>query len=311
MQRICGSLTKAGYNVVLVGKRTKYSIPIREQQYRQYRLYCRFTSGKIYYAEFNIKLFFFLLFRRMDAICTIDLDTIIPGYYISRIKKVSRLYDAHELFSEMKEIVTRPKIQKFWLWVERNFVPRFKNGYTVSQSIAKEFEYRYGLKYEVIRNVPESIILPSGNIPATKDMLYQGAVNEARGFEQLIPAMQTINANLYIYGDGNFMPQLKKLITDCRVENKVFLMGMKTPGELKELTGNAYLGINLVENIGLNQYYSLANKFFDYMQAGIPQITMRYPEYETINNHYEIAVLIDDLTPQSILGAYTLSLIHI
>lgn len=305
MQRICSSLAKAGYNVILVGKRTKYSIPLKKQEYKQYRLYCTFTTGKVYYAEFNIKLFFFLLFKRMDALCSIDLDTIVPGYYISLLRKVPRLYDAHELFSEMKEIVTRPRIQKFWLWIERKFVPMFKNGYTVSESIVKEFEKRYAVKYEVIRNVPEPTIQTQKNIPLIKDLIYQGAVNEARGFEQLIPAMQKINANLYIYGDGNFMSQVKKLIIQYGVESKVFLMGMKTPVELKEITANAYIGINLVENIGLNQYYSLANKFFDYMQAGVPQITMRYPEYETINKHYEIAVLIEDITPELIAEAYT------
>ncbi|MCC6290436.1 MAG: glycosyltransferase [Chitinophagaceae bacterium] len=242
----------------------------------------------------------------MDAICAIDLDTIIPCYFISRLKKVKRIYDAHELFTEMKEIVTRPPIQKFWLDIERKFVPRFPVAYTVSHTIANEFKKRYGAWFDVIRNMPYLINdVSATNIPQHKNILYQGAVNQARGFESLIPAMQAIEAQLYIYGDGNFMPRLKSLIKAYAVEQKVFLMGMKTPEELKEITANAYIGINLVENIGLNQYYSLANKFFDYIQAGIPQITMRFPEYENINNEYEVAVLIDDLTAKTIADAYT------
>ena len=62
-------------------------------------------------------------------------------------------------------------------------------------------------------------------------------------------------------------------------------------------------GINLVENIGLNQYYSLANKFFDYIHAGIPQITMNFPEYKRINDDIEVAVLIDNIETETITEA--------
>ncbi|WP_240628046.1 glycosyltransferase [Terrimonas sp.] len=306
MQRICRSLAQNGYKVVLVGKRIQRSVPLQPQPYEQRRLFCWFTTGKIYYAEFNIKLFFFLLFKKMDAICTVDLDTIVPCYFISKLKKAKRIYDAHELFTEMKEVMTRPPIQKFWLGIERKFVPKFPVAYTVSQTVADEFKKRYGIRFNIIRNVPYLTEAPLAvNVPQQKIIIYQGAVNKARGFESLIPAMQTIEAHLYIYGDGNFMPQLKLLIREYGVEQKVFLMGMKTPEALKAVTANAYAGINLVENIGLNQYYSLANKFFDYMQAGIPQITMCFPEYKNINDQYEVAVLIDDLTAKTIADAYT------
>ena len=305
MQRICNSLAQKGYNVVLVGKKTKYSIPLQQQPYKQFRLFCRFTTGKMYYAEFNIKLFLFLLFKKMDAICAVDLDTILPCYYISRLKKIRRVYDAHELFTEMKEIVTRPRIQSFWLQIEKRFVPKFTTAYTVSKSIAEEFRKRYETRFELIRNTPLlNSLHVSTHIPNKKSIIYQGAVNEARGFEYLIPAMQLIDADLYIYGDGNFMAQLQKFIKLYEVEKKVFLMGTKKPDELKKITAGAYIGINLVENIGLNQYYSLANKFFDYIHAGVPQITMNFPEYKNINDAFEVAVLIDELTPQSIADAY-------
>ncbi|MFT3747874.1 MAG: glycosyltransferase [Agriterribacter sp.] len=304
MQRICRSLAENGYKVVLIGKSIKRSVPLQPQPYEQHRLYCRFTAGKIYYAEFTIKLFFFLLFKKMDAICAVDLDTIVPCYFISKLKKAKRIYDAHELFTEMKEIVTRPPIQKFWLGIEKKFVPKFPAAYTVSQAIADEFKKRYGTAFEVIRNMPirrKSILTA---VAVNRDMLYQGAVNEARGFEYLIPAMQLINTRIYVYGNGNYMSKLKALITGHGVEQKVILMGMKKPEELSVITAGAYIGINLIENTGLNQYYSLANKFFDYIQAGVPQITMNYPEYKKVNQQFEVAVLIDSLTPGSIAEAY-------
>ena len=64
-----------------------------------------------------------------------------------------------------------------------------------------------------------------------------------------------------------------------------------------------YAGINLVEPEGLNQYFSLANKFFDYIHAGLPQVTMNFPEYAAINRIFEVAILVNDLQPQTIADA--------
>ena len=57
-------------------------------------------------------------------------------------------------------------------------------------------------------------------------------MNEARAFEYLIPAMKWINCKLVICGDGNFMDQLKQLVKDNAVEDKVELKGMFSPDEL-------------------------------------------------------------------------------
>ena len=154
MMRICASLSKAGYHVVLVGRKLPSSAPLPTASYSQKRLGCWFNKGKLFYAEYNLRLFIFMLFKKMDCICSIDLDTILPCLFISKLKKTKRVYDAHELFCEMKEIVTRPGIQKVWKKIERYALPQFKNGYTVNQPIADEFYKMYGVKYAVIRNVP-------------------------------------------------------------------------------------------------------------------------------------------------------------
>ena len=56
----------------------------------------------------------------------------------------------------------------------------------------------------------------------------------------------------------------------------------------------------LFENNGLNQYYSLANRFFDYIMAGVPQVCVDYPEYKVLNDEFEIASLIINTNPKTI-----------
>lgn len=299
MQRICNTLARDGYAITLVGRRLPGSRPLHQHIYQQKRLYCFFKKGKLFYAEFNIRLFLFLLFKKMNAICAIDLDTIVPCLSISRIKKIKRIYDAHELFTEMKEVISRPRIHKTWLQVEKKTVPKFKHGYTVSEGIAEEFNRRYSVHYQVVRNLPElKPILQKERNRTT--IIYQGAVNEGRGFEKLIPAMKWIHGKLIICGEGNFMNQLKELIRKNAVHEKVVLMGMLPPDKLWEEACRSYIGIHVPEKEGLNQLLALPNKFFDYIHAGLPQVTVNYPEYKKINDQFKIAVLLDDISPESI-----------
>jgi glycosyltransferase involved in cell wall biosynthesis len=279
MIRICTSLANAGYAVTLVGVQKKDSIALSLQPFHQERLPVFFEKGKLFYAEYNLRLFFYLLFKKMDGICAIDLDTIIPCYVISSIKKIPRIYDAHELFCEMKEIVTRPGIYKIWKWIERKTVPHFKYGYTVNQPIADEFKKMYGCRYEIIRSITvynESQQL----VPKEKFILYQGAVNEGRSFETLIPAMQWVKAPLIICGVGNFLQQTKKLVNELQLQEKVIFKGTLLPASLREITNKAYIGITLFEKSGLSNYYSLANRFFDYIHSGVPQLCVNYPVYK-------------------------------
>jgi len=299
MKRICTSLSENGFDVVLIGRKLKNSLPVRNEKYTQKRLRCWFNKGKLFYLEFNLRLLFFLLFRKMDAICAIDLDTISPCLVISRLKKIPRVYDAHELFTGLKEVVTRPAVEKIWKRIENNAVPKFKWGYTVSAGIAEEFNRRYGVNYETIRNMP--VLQPLDNVASIdKFILYQGAVNEARGFEYLIPAMKMVEHKLVICGDGNFMDQLKRLIAENDVHDRIELKGMMLPSDLWRVSQLATIGVAFPENTGINQYLALPNKFFDYIHAGLPQINVSFPEYRKLNDEFHVGVLVDNIEPKTI-----------
>jgi len=299
MIRICTSLAQNGYDVVLVGRKLSNSVPLATEPFKQKRINCFFKKGKLFYAEYNSRLFFYLLFKKMDCICAIDLDTILPCYFISGIKKTHRIYDAHELFCEMKEIVTRPVIYKIWKQIEQFAVPKFILGYTVNRPIANEFEKMYGIDYAVIRNI--SLLREFSFIPKTeKYILYQGAVNEGRSFETLIPAMKNVQCKLLICGDGNFMQQTIQLVKQYHLADKVIFKGKVLPNELRTITEQAYIGITLFEDNGLSNYYSLANRFFDYIHAGIPQLCVDYPAYQEINDRSPVALLIKDISAENI-----------
>jgi glycosyltransferase involved in cell wall biosynthesis len=316
MQRICTTLAGAGYRVTLVGRLLPSSLPTDAFPFEQVRLKCRFNTGKLFYLEYNWKLYRYLknVTKHKNsndyALSAIDLDTIIPVLKVSQLRNSPRVYDAHELFTELFEVKRRKFVSMVWSLVERYAVPKFRCGYTVNEFIAGELRSRYGVDYGVIRNMPSRQYAEPGrfelqkfNMPAGPFFLYQGAVNEGRSFETLIPAMKMVDAKLVIAGDGNFFEQAKAIAQKEGVNDKVIFTGYLKPGDLKKLTPLAYAGITLFDKKGLNQYYSLANRYFDYIHGGIPQVCVNYPEYAALNKEHETALMIDDVSSGTIAGA--------
>lgn len=304
MIRICTSVQKAGYAVCLVGRQRKHSKPLIKHSFEQKRLNCFFDKGKFFYLEYNIRLFFFLLFQRFDAICSIDLDTILAGFYASKFKGKPCIYDAHEYFTEVPEVVLRPKTKRIWEWVAQHTIPQLKHCYTVCKSLQTVFQERYNTNFEVIRNVPfaqEKMPLPPA-FEAPFILLYQGVLNDGRGLEEMIMAMQQIDqAEFWLAGEGDCSQALRQLAEALDISHKVKFLGYIQPHELRQLTPNIHLGINLLQNKGLNYYYSLANKFFDYMQAGKPSLNMNFPEYANIVAEHPVGLLLEDLNPDTIV----------
>jgi len=302
MNRICTSLHNAGYEVTLIGRERPNSKPLIQRSFRQIRIKQRIDQGKLFYALYNLKLFLRLLFLKMDALCAIDLDTILPVFYISKLRRKPRVYDAHELFCEMEEVVTRPATQKMWYAIERHTVPNFPYGYTVNKSYVDEYHRMYGVEYAIVRN---ATVLRPLTVPEKKEkyILYQGAVNHGRCFEQLIPAMLQVNAKLIICGEGNFYKEAQEMVQQLGLQEKVIFKGYVPPHELPAYTIQAYIGITLFVATSLSNELSLANRFFDYMHSGVPQLAARYPEYENINGEFEIASLLEAITPETIAAA--------
>jgi len=303
MIRIGTSLVKGGYDVLLVGRKKKGSPALEKKVFSQKRLNCWSQKGKWFYIEYNIRLFLYLLFVRADCFTAIDLDTILPNLWASRLRRKKRVYDAHELFCEMEEIISRPTIYKLWKGIERRAVPKYPNGYTIGDCYQNEFKKLYGHDYEIVRN---ATVLDKKNEPIQnkkKHIFYQGAVNEGRCFETLLPAMKKVNAPLIVCGNGNFMEQAKRMVSELELEDKVIFKGYIPPHELKKFTKEAYVGLTLFQETGKSNYYSMANRFFDYMHFCVPQITVDFPEYRRVNEEFEISVLVKDTQVETLANA--------
>ena len=304
MIRICSSLSAAGYEVALIGRKLPDSSALQKRNFEQIRLYCFFKSGKMFYLEYNFRLLIFLLFRKTDAICAIDLDTILPAFLSSKIRNKICIYDAHEYFTEVPEVIRRPFVKQVWELVAKMTIPSIKYCYTVGNALAAELSKKYKVDFLVIRNVSRKrdseIESELSNVPMPF-ILYQGAMNEGRGVHLAIEAMRFIEGyHLVLAGDGDLFGQLKKHCTDLGLDDRIKFLGKVSPERLAALTPKASLGLHLLENSGLSYYLSLANRTFDYIRAAVPAVHPDFPEYRNLIEMYKIGALLESYDPKLI-----------
>lgn len=308
MQRICTTLAEAGYSVELVGRELPWSLPLDDRPFQQTRLQCHFRKGALFYGEYNLRLFVYLLGAPCDAVCSVDLDTLSAGCLATLLRRKKRVFDAHEYFTEVPEVTNRPFVKAIWAIVARVCLPFYRQAYTVGGALATIFEQKYGLPFALVRNMPlKEIILEKSDNKILKEhkiILYQGALNEGRGLEALIEAMQHLSdIELWLIGEGDRSHALRQQVSSLKLETKVRFWGFVKPDALKAFTQKAWIGVNLLENKGLSYYYSLANKFFDCVQALVPVVTMDFPEYRQLNAVHEVAILLEEANPAAITAA--------
>lgn len=309
--RTCGVLAELGYEVLLVGRKLPGSLPL-ERPYRTRRMGLLFNKGPLFYAEYNLRLFCLLLFSRCTLLFSNDLDTLLPNYLAARIRRKELVYDTHEFYTEVPELVGRPRVRAVWLAMERRIFPKLKHVITVNGSIAAAYKERYGNEVQVVRNIPVPRELPPAptrqqlDLPADKRVLVmQGAgINVQRGAEEAVLAMKELpDCLLLVIGGGDAWPLLQRLVKEHGLGDRVRLLGKMPYARMMDHTRNADLGLTLDKDTNLNYRFSLPNKLFDYLHAGIPVLATDLPEVAAIVRGHECGVVLPAADPAAIAGA--------
>lgn len=303
VHKVCSTLQEAGYEVKLIGRKFRNSQPL-ERTYHTHRMRLLFNRSFWFYAEYNIRLFLYLLTDKSDIFLSNDTDTLPANYLASKIKRKKLVFDAHEMFPETPELVGRNFVKKFWMKIEDWIFPHLKYAYTVCQSIADVYNEKYRIQMKVVRNIPlaqqSKTVVPAFDKQNKKIILYQGAVNIGRGIEQLIDAMPYLEDEclFYVVGDGDSLNDLRLKVQKMQLENRVIFTGRVSFEQLSTYTACADLGVNLLENRGLSYYFALPNRIFDYIRENIPILANDFPEVSRIISHYKVGRLIDNYEPK-------------
>ncbi len=317
VDKVARSLHKNGFKPLLVGRKLKNSKAVHDRNYQTHRFKLLFKKSMLFYAELNLRLFLFLLFKKANILLANDLDTLPANYTAYLIKKylfrqkIFLVYDSHEYFTEVPELNSRKFAKSVWLAIEKIILPKLKKAYTVCDSIAEEYFKRYGIRMHIVRNIPEckpaniekneNALALKKRFAGKKIILYQGALNIGRGLEQSILAMQHIErAVLIIIGKGDIDSKLKNLTHKYQLNHKVYFTGKIPLNELDSYTQLADIGLVLQADLSLSYRFVLPNRLFDFMHAGIPVLASDLPEIAKITGKYKTGILINKLSPEKI-----------
>lgn len=197
------------------------------------------------------------------------------------------LYDAHELETDAGQ---RGWQRRFDQWQERLLIHRADAVVVVSDSIADWYAEKYGIRRPtVVRNIPSI----SGSAPAAPNprlwrdrfgidddaviFIYQGKLTRGRRIEQLLRvfARAGLGRHIVFMGFGDLEPLVRK----AAIEHANIHYAEAVPQEaVLSHTAGADVGIHGGENICLSYYYSLPNKFFEYLTAGLGVMVPDWPE---------------------------------
>lgn len=311
VRRAASALKDDGFEVVLVGRLLSNSLDINNLNYTAKRFKLWFNKGPLFYANYNLRLFFFLMFIKADILLANDLDTLLPNYLVSVLRKKVLIYDNHEYFTGVPELVNRPLVKGIWKKIERWIFPRLKSVYTVNESIAGLYEEEYRVRVGVVRNVPEVLPISTQpkngcrkqlDLPTDKFIIIlQGnGINIQRGAEEAVEAMKNVNALLLIAGNGDVIEQLKSMVKEFGLTEKVIFKSRMPYHQLVQYTQCADLGLTLDKNTNVNYRYSLPNKLFDYIQCRVPILASDLVEVKKVIDGYVIGTCINKVTPEEI-----------
>lgn len=304
VKKVCAWLHEHNFEVVLLGRKLKNSIEVNDRPYKVRRFKLWFNKGALFYANLNMRLYFYLLFHKSDVLLANDLDTLPANYYAR--KKRELVYDTHELFCEVPELQNNPRKKKIWLKFEKRIFPKLKKVLTVNESIANWYYDLYKVKPLVLRNISEKRVnainktrselgLPDN----TFIVIIQGSgINMNRGNEEVLQAFEKLSNQylLLIIGSGDVLPALQEQARNKNMQNVVFKPKMPY-SELMQYTAACNLGISMDKDTNLNYRFSLPNKLFDFMHAGVPVLASNLPEIARVVKTHETGILVDSHEP--------------
>lgn len=296
-----------GMDVTLVGRKLDNSFGL-DVPFKHFRMRLVFNKGPLFYAEYNIRLFFYLLYKCPNLLVSNDLDTLLANYWASGITGADLVYDSHEYFTEVPELIKRPRVRRVWREIEEFVFPHLRHVYTVNKSIAGKYRRRYGVDVKVVRNLPFKAKLENPKskselgIPENKPIvILQGAwINIDRGGEEAVQAMQYVDAVLLVCGGGDALPELHRLVDKLGLANKVIFKPRMPYKELRHFTHYADLGLSLDKSTNPNYKYSLPNKLFDYIHASTPVLVSDLVEVKRVVKQYNVGVICNLHNPKVI-----------
>lgn len=242
-------------------------------------------------------------------------DTLVLpiGFLLKVFTGCKLVYDAHEL--ESNKNGQNWLLSKATLLVERFCWSSIDSFISVSPSIIQWYEHLLGKKDSAL--ILNSPILDETDVsPISKEkyfhdkysipqnelvFIYLGILGPGRGIENILAAFSSdkIRSHVVFMGFGDFEERIKQ---SSRINENIHFHPAVKHDEVVAYTRNADVGLCLIENISLSDYYCLPNKLFEYAFSGLPVLASDFPDLSSYVKKFKLG-LTCDLDPLSIISS--------
>jgi glycosyltransferase involved in cell wall biosynthesis len=294
------------YDIYAIGIKKKFKLTNKKNQLRGIKdlsilliakklLFLKIVVHFFNYIEFFTKCIFKIYKKKIIIIHCHDVIVLPIGYVVKLLFKCKLVYDAHELESETNNV----KYSRIIFLIEKFLWKKIDLFITVSPSILNWYNKKFGHKKNsvIIFNSPKTtdIIAKKKNflrhklkIPQNELIfIYVGGFQNGRGISHMLKAFSnpTINSHLVFVGSGQLENEIKKF---SKKNNKIHILKPVLHHALVQSISSANVGLSILENVSLSDFYSLPNKLFEYAFASLYILASNFPDMKMLIKKYSL-----------------------
>ncbi|MFD5866060.1 glycosyltransferase [Agromyces sp. NPDC127015] len=250
-----------------------------------------------------------------------DANTLPVATRVAGRLGIPFVYDSHELWTRRNVSADRPIAKRLEGPMERRGARRAAGVITVSPSIAEWLQERYRLRElpTLVRNIPplgdRSIERSDGRLRElagldddTRVVAYCGGITFNRGIERVIEAMPHLpdDTHFVLLGEGSevYVDGLRRLVARTGDGDRVHFVGAVPPAEVSAALADADVSVALTQPTVLSYEYSLPNKLFESVHAGVPVLTSATKDASEVVRRYDLGGVVDPhASPEALAGA--------
>lgn len=263
-----------------------------------------------FYLQFGYRLLKILLKQKADVYFASDIYSLPFCVIAAKLKRKKVFYDSREVYTELPAIQTKKIVKILIKIIERHYIKKTNEIFTTGKLDSLYIEKLYGLeKTYLLRNLPriKNDIIPVDfvsiyNTEEKIKLLYQGIIVKGRGIETYLEVIkQYSNAVLILLGGGEDLEFYKEMAKGMGIEKNVIFAGKVSQNEILNYTAGADVGLSVIDNVCMNNYYALPNKLFEYLMAGLPVIVSNLPQMAEIVENYNVGAVVNEQNPGQII----------
>ncbi len=238
-----------------------------------------------------------------------------PGVYLNKLRYNSKhIYDAHDFYSNME---TAGSVSTFWerwivpfeTYIEKRCVRSAAAVVTVNDGLAGLIAEKYGVKPLVLRNSHDQRLDEAVDVGIrvalglTADHIIIACVGNWKrenGVSQAIEAMAGLDARYHLAFMGAGFPSYSAQIEALGLSGRVHFLPPVRPTQVVPFIRSANIGLILYHDGAPGVRWSLPNRFFQPVAAGLPILYPELPEIARLARQYELGLPIDTLDADSI-----------